>query len=88
MAENVADLVVENIVLNSTAEVQPPASGVGLSDHVGSKTECGLLQLAMDMGKHYHEMRVSSVRPKMFPFSSDKKRMSVVVKTCMCLSAS
>lgn len=81
IAENVADLVVENIVLNSTAEVQPPASGVGLSDHVGSKTECALLQLVIDMGKHYHEMRVNSVRPRMFPFSSAKKRMSVVVKT-------
>jgi magnesium-transporting ATPase (P-type) len=87
ISDDVTKIYNEGTSVNSTAEVQPPASGVGVSDHIGSKTECALLQYAMDMGANYTEIRHTEERAHMSPFSSAKKRMSVIVKAGMDIAA-
>lgn len=79
IAKETVDIIVEGCAVNSTAEVQRPVSGVGPNDYLGSKTECALLQYAMDMGADYSAIRAQHKPVHMLPFSSAKKRMSVVI---------
>jgi len=75
---DVAEILNVGIAVNSTAEVQRPASGVGPCDHLGNKTECALLQYTMDMGADYTDTRAKNKPVHLSPFNSAKKRMSSV----------
>ena len=66
--------IIRNICVNSTAEL---GSG-GL--FIGSPTECALLTAAKKTGVKYHEQRQSANVLHMFPFSSDKKNMTTIVR--------
>lgn len=46
---------------------------------VGNRTECALLQLALGLGANYEDIRERADQLRVLPFSSDRKRMSVIV---------
>ena len=46
---------------------------------VGNRTECALLQLALGLGANYEDIREQADQLRVLPFSSDRKRMSVIV---------
>eukprot|EP01134_Creolimax_fragrantissima_P007702 CFRG7702T1 len=94
--ETAHNILVEGISYNTTAEVYPPAAdtekqedsdstvvsttSAGVSEHVGSKTECALLQLALDMGASYSVVRKSGKQVRLVPFNSARKRMACVIE--------
>lgn len=47
----------------------------------GSKTECALLLMSHRLGFAYEDIRKSTTVVGLLPFSSDRKRMSALVKT-------
>eukprot|EP01114_Cavostelium_apophysatum_P019580 TRINITY_DN634_c0_g1_i1.p1 TRINITY_DN634_c0_g1~~TRINITY_DN634_c0_g1_i1.p1 ORF type:complete len:979 (-),score=333.99 TRINITY_DN634_c0_g1_i1:136-3072(-) len=49
------------------------------NDFIGSKTECALLVLSNKMGHDYAKVRKEQNVLTLFPFSSDRKRMSTLV---------
>lgn len=70
-------MLMEGIALNSTADVKTPANGKP-GAKIGNRTECALLQLCLDMGCDWQHERQSTRMLRVFPFSSDRKRMSVL----------
>ncbi len=46
---------------------------------MGNRTECGLLQMAAALGADYEAIRREGSVLRMFPFSSERKRMTSVV---------
>ena len=69
--QSTRELLGEIISLNSTAEI---ANG----EHLGNKTECAMLDMISRMQMQYQRIRQSKNIIKVFPFSSARKRMSVV----------
>lgn len=51
----------------------------GTVELVGNRTECGLLQMATALGADYEAIRREGRMLRMFPFSSERKRMTSVV---------
>jgi len=66
--------ILNNICVNSTAEIGEK----GL--FVGNPTECALLAAAKKAGWNYHERRSSANIARVFSFSSEKKRMTTIIK--------
>lgn len=83
LAQPVVDCLMEGIATNSSAEVQEPASGVGPVEHIGSKTECALLQYAMENGSDYLALRHSHKPLAFFSFSSVNKCSGSVVRATL-----
>eukprot|EP00123_Amoebidium_parasiticum_P014394 comp22478_c0_seq1/m.33887 comp22478_c0_seq1/g.33887 ORF comp22478_c0_seq1/g.33887 comp22478_c0_seq1/m.33887 type:complete len:1148 (-) comp22478_c0_seq1:453-3896(-) len=74
----------EGIATNSTAEVKVPASGVGVPEHIGSKTECALLQyMILEQGIDYNQIRSAHKPLVMYPFSSARKSSGAVVASTL-----
>lgn len=48
------------------------------NNQVGNKTECALLEMAFRMGYDYKKFRNRDNQLKIFPFSSEKKKMATV----------
>lgn len=48
------------------------------NNQVGNKTECALLEMAFRMGYDYKKFRNKDNQLKIFPFSSEKKKMATV----------
>jgi len=63
-----------NIVVNSQANLEVKQDGT--VEHLGSKTECALLQLVQDWGLDYRDIRAKHPPTKIYLFDSTKKRMS------------
>jgi magnesium-transporting ATPase (P-type) len=53
---------------------------VSATKYVGNQTECALLQFADKCGQDYEHWRKQTETVKVYSFSSDRKRMSTVVK--------
>lgn len=72
----------EGIALNSTAELMYTESAdAQSSSSSGSKTECALLEFIRDYGDaDYRLLRRAARVDRVLTFSSEKKRMSVVVR--------
>ncbi|MDR3013497.1 MAG: calcium-translocating P-type ATPase, PMCA-type [Chitinispirillales bacterium] len=68
------ELVLRNICVNSTAEIGK--GGV----FIGNPTECALLTAAGKSGYDYHKQRQNAKIARVFPFSSEKKNMTTVVR--------
>ena len=88
-ALNVAtrELLVELIAVNSSYSSQcvpppPPAAADALHEHIGNRTECGLLGFLLHLGQSYQAIRErhpeESFR-KVFTFNSKRKSMSTVL---------
>jgi len=73
------------IALNSTAFITRDGDK---TDFVGSKTECALLMLSEDLGADYEALRTAYKANvvHLYPFSSAKKSMGVVLKAGAPLS--
>lgn len=70
----------EAIAINSTA-FEDADRETGKPEFVGSKTEVALLRLARELGwEHYKQTRDRADTVRMFPFSSERKAMGVVVR--------
>ncbi|KAL4483880.1 hypothetical protein ABPG72_013886 [Tetrahymena utriculariae] len=69
------NLLTEGICVNSNAHISYDKYGITQN---GNKTECALLELAMDLNVSYTDYRPSDNIIKIIPFSSARKRMSTV----------
>ncbi|MDR2543268.1 MAG: calcium-translocating P-type ATPase, PMCA-type [Treponema sp.] len=68
------ELVLQNICVNSTAEI-------GKNNlFIGNPTECALLVAAGKSGWDYQEHRKNAKFTQVFPFTSEKKNMTTVVR--------
>lgn len=70
-------LVAEGIACNSQAGLQHLPDGK--VEHLGSKTECALLQLVEDWGISYGDIRAEKPSSRIYLFDSTKKRMSTTI---------
>ncbi|KAF4744065.1 hypothetical protein FOZ63_007014, partial [Perkinsus olseni] len=93
-SSEIQDLLMEGIALNTTADIKwdPLARAY---DQIGNKTECALLQLVEQFGGSYEALRAQAIDSGLggnrsgrqrflvheIPFSSARKRSSVVVRT-------
>jgi magnesium-transporting ATPase (P-type) len=50
------------------------------NNQVGNKTECALLEMAFRMGYDYKKFRNRDSQLRVFPFSSEKKKMATVYR--------
>ena len=66
--------ILRNVCVNSTADI-----GAG-GAFIGSPTECALLVAAGKTGQNYHEIRSGAEVAHVFPFSSEEKDMTTVVR--------
>lgn len=73
----VLSLLNEGIAINSTAYVTKKDK---IAEFIGSKTECALLQFISKLGANYEEVRNSLKIAQMYPFSSERKQMSVLLE--------
>ena len=69
------DVFLESVCVNSDAN---PKKSNGVFEHLGNKTECSLLELAMKMGYDYNKYRPNEKLVRIIPFSSKTKRMTTV----------
>ena len=69
------EILCEGICLNTNAF---PKIIQGKFEHNGNKTECALLEFAYKMGFNFEDYRPSSKILKIIPFSSRRKRMTIV----------
>jgi Ca2+-transporting ATPase len=73
------DKLSEGIAINSTAFESVGADGK--TAFLGSKTETALLGFLAKLGPSYKEIRAERPAARVYPFSSERKRMSAIVKT-------
>jgi Ca2+-transporting ATPase len=78
IANKVKDLLAIGIAVNSTAFIIQKENGA--TEHVGSKTECALLDMAKILEYDYNQLRRDFPAKKTFPFSSERKSMSTVIE--------
>ena len=69
------NLFLESVCVNSDAT---PRTTNGKFEHLGNKTECSLLELALKFGCDYNTFRPSEKLVRILPFSSKTKRMTTV----------
>jgi len=74
------DVLAESLAINSSAfsAVDPVSKHVSF---VGSKTEAALLGFLSRIGYDYSALRAGSQLVKLFPFASERKRMSSLIRT-------
>lgn len=63
-----------SVAVNSQANLQVKPNGI--VEHLGSKTECALLQLVNSWGYSYAALRVAAPPTRIWLFDSTRKRMS------------
>ncbi|EGG17786.1 P-type ATPase [Cavenderia fasciculata] len=77
MPANVIPILADGIAINSNA--YEGLSTKGKMEFIGSKTECALLNFGKVLGSDYQEVRKRLNIRQLYPFSSARKRMSVLV---------
>ena len=78
MSENSGKLFSLGVCNNSSANpkfIQERGQALKI-DQIGNKTECALLEVAYRMGYDYEKFRNRDRIKKIFPFSSEKKKMA------------
>lgn len=71
------EILLKNFCINSTADVNFEEAH---SQFIGNPTECALLVAAHKAGSNYKELRDSASIVHVFPFSSETKNMTAIVK--------
>ncbi|KAH7819773.1 P-type ATPase (P-ATPase) Superfamily Protein [Monocercomonoides exilis] len=69
------DLLCEAISMNSSANLKGEGNNV---QYLGNVTECAMLLFARQLGFDYDQIRADNTTVQAFPFSSEKKRMTVI----------
>ncbi|MDR0308122.1 MAG: calcium-translocating P-type ATPase, PMCA-type [Chitinispirillales bacterium] len=83
--ENLKDgLLLENICINSTADINLTGNEVKF---IGNPTEGALIFAAKKAGFDYAEIRTKYTAEHVFPFSSENKNMTTIVRTPCGLTA-
>lgn len=78
-SEKTCRLLCLSVTNNSNANPKITRQGNDLLiDQLGNKTECALLEMAYKMGYDYKKFRNKEHQKKIFPFSSEKKKMATV----------
>ena len=80
MSDNSAKLFCLGVCNNSSANpkfIQDRGQPLKI-DQIGNKTECALLEVAYRMGYDYEKFRNRDRIKKIFPFSSERKKMATV----------
>ncbi|KAH7823435.1 P-type ATPase (P-ATPase) Superfamily Protein [Monocercomonoides exilis] len=72
-------MVAEAISLNSSANIKVDRSSEGV-DYLGNVTECALLLFCTEQGVNYTNVRKREKAVQTFPFSSERKRMTVILQ--------
>ncbi|KAM4880038.1 plasma membrane calcium-transporting ATPase 2-like [Sylvia borin] len=85
LAPATLDLLAQAIAINSayTSKILPPEAPGALPRHVGNKTECALLGLALALGRDPEAERAQVPEEhlvKVFTFNSERKSMSTVTR--------
>jgi Ca2+ transporting ATPase len=81
MKENSCKLLCLSVCNNSNANPVITQSGGNINiNQIGNKTECALLEMAFRMGYDYKRVRNRDYIKKIFPFSSEKKKMCTVYR--------
>ena len=75
---SVFSLICRTLNVNSTADETKDKEGNIV--FTGSKTEVALLEMTKKLGFHYKDDRAAAVVTAIEPFSSDRKRMSCVIR--------
>ena len=75
MSENTSRLLSLGVCNNSNAN---PVITKTSNEQIGNKTECALLEMAFNMGYDYKKYRNRDKIKKIFPFSSEEKKMATV----------
>src|SRR5687767_12944807 len=78
VASSTYDILIQGVVINSSAFEDKDENGN--LNFIGSKTECALLDLARSFGVDYRELRSATKAAKIYPFSSERKTMTTVIK--------
>lgn len=79
-----SDMLCQSMAVNSDANLSPKENGT--VEHLGSKTECALLQLVEQMQppsgdkQRYIELREAHPVAQLYHFTSARKRMSTAIK--------
>lgn len=74
ISDEFRSLVATNVSVNSQANLHVTADGI--VEHLGSKTECALLQLIKVWGLDYKSLRAEHKTSRIYMFDSTKKSMS------------
>lgn len=81
MKEETCRLLCLGVCNNSNANPIIHSTGGNIRvDQIGNKTECALIEMAYRMGYDYKKYRSRDHIQKIFPFSSQKKKMCTVYK--------
>ena len=81
MKDNTCKLLCLSVCNNSNATPTISQSGGNINvNQIGNKTECALLEMAYRMGYDYKRVRNRDYIKKIFPFSSEKKKMCTVYR--------
>ncbi|XP_055388508.1 plasma membrane calcium-transporting ATPase 2-like [Condylostylus longicornis] len=86
-----SEILFESIALNSTAYLEEVSGAkvgnlhpVGAIKHIGSPTECALLEFLINMGSDYNKIRAEKGTEdkiiQRIPFNSERKLMTTVIK--------
>ena len=75
---NQIDLLCDVLSVNSSANIK--FNNENNIEHIGNKTECALLELTHKFGVDYKFLRKKYEVVRIFPFSSEKKRMISIIK--------
>ena len=80
ITDNTSKLLCLGICNNSSANPKfVSEKGCALKvDQIGNKTECALIEVSYNMGYDYEKFRNRDRIKKIFPFSSEKKKMATV----------
>ncbi|KAN0045447.1 hypothetical protein ACTA71_005825 [Dictyostelium dimigraforme] len=76
--KHIQSILTDGMAINSNA--YEGVSSKGKLEFIGSKTECALLNFGKLFGCDYNEVRKRLEVVELYPFSSARKRMSVLVK--------
>ena len=49
-----------------------------INEQIGNKTDCALLEMSFKMGHNYKKIRNKNQQLKVFPFNSEKKKMTTI----------
>lgn len=77
--EELIKLFVDSVCINSSNSFLK-VEEKGTVKYNGNKTECSMLLLTRKLGFDYEERRKSATILHLFPFSSERKRMSVILQ--------
>lgn len=74
-----SDAIINNCCLNSSADLRTEDDGQ--TTFVGNPTECALLTACLESGTDYRDLRTAAQFMHIYPFSSELKNMTCVIKT-------